>query len=419
MTERIRRRADFSSKTRELIAQRAGYRCSFPNCDQITIGPNKHQDKSSNTGVAAHIYGAATSGGGPRGTGGLSKKELQSPQNAIWLCGHHASLIDKHGGADFPPEKLFSYKALHEARIAHALSGIHTPFGWVDKMKIHSSPISAEKFEFDFAKLTLITGANSVGKTALCQWLAGVTHAQYLERWAGVPTGRKRLFLEVDYHDPEPHTVSVSFLSDKHPEYKIDKTLTTIATVPLKVVFPKTVDYFNDEDEDRPNDLELISNALNLHPYEITALCKDMSRNGSGFVKRAWFEKNHNSCILFTDVEGDDLSPWKFRALSHSQRDRVIMELGILAANQFAVIYPTLLILDSGTSPGFWRFDKGLLRLYSDFLGSPACKFQTVISLIPERVKINKSIWDGWKVIELDRKPPNVSIRSDIVEAAS
>ena len=409
MAEKTRNRAEFTSKTRELIAQRAGYRCSFPNCDRITVGPNKHPDKSSIIGVAAHIYGAATSGGGPRGTGGLTEDEIQSLQNAIWLCGNHASLIDKHGGEDYPPEKLFSYKASHEARIAHELTGIHTPFGWVDKMRVNSSPLFAEKIEFDFAKLTLITANNSVGKTALCEWFAAVTNVQYSERWSTVPKGRKKLFIEVDYHNPEQHKASVSFLSDKHPEYKLDDTTTTIPTAPLKILFPQYIHIpiRNDSEQD---DLKLISDALNLHPYEIRALCDDVATNGSDYVKSAWFEENDEHCYLFADVEGSELRPCCFRLLSHSQRERILMELGIIAANRFATMNPTVLILDAG----FRRLDTDWLRLYADFLGSPACNFQTIASINKNRINLNDLTWAGWKIIRLEGEPPNVMISTDV-----
>ena len=83
-----RKEAEFTKTTRELTARRAGFRCSFPSCDRITVGPSAEADKSSCIGIAAHIYAAAA--GGPRGSNGLSKEELKSPANAVWLCEDHA-----------------------------------------------------------------------------------------------------------------------------------------------------------------------------------------------------------------------------------------------------------------------------------------------------------------------------------------
>jgi hypothetical protein len=75
----------------------------------------------SGSGIAAHIYSAAP--GGPRGQGGLTKGELEQPENCIWLCSDHAKLVDNNRGIAFPPETLLSYKALQEARMMREVKG--------------------------------------------------------------------------------------------------------------------------------------------------------------------------------------------------------------------------------------------------------------------------------------------------------
>ena len=345
----------------------------------------------------------------------MSKDELQSQKNAIWLCGNHASLIDKHKGKDYPPEKLCAYKGLHETRIEHELTGIYTPIGWVDKMRIHSSPIFADEIEIDFARLTLITGGNSVGKTALCEWFAAITHTQYLERWSNVPIGRNRLSIEVDYHDPEPHIASVSFLANKHPEYKLDGTPTTLPTTPLKIIFPQDIrfNYYNGE----RNDLDLISEALNLHRYQLQALCEDIEPNGSNFIKRIWFEEHDEGCSMFAEIEVNDNSSGTrlFALLSQTERDQLMMELGILAANKLAVTDPTVLILDSSSC----QLNADWLRRYKDMLVSPTCKFQTIISRSSHKVQFSDLTGTGCKIIELKGTPPNVIIRTGTREEDS
>lgn len=414
MANNRRNRSEFSSKIRDLTARRAGFKCSFPGCDRITIGPAKDAHKSSNNGIAAHIYSAATSGGGPRGSGGLSEEELKSPQNAIWLCGNHASLIDKHGGEEYPPERLHSYKTLHETRIAHELTGIHTPLGWVNNVRIHSSPLFDETVEIDFAKLTLLLGQGSVGKTALCEWIAAHVDAQYLERWAKIiPDDWKRVSAELSYLNPEPHLTSACFLSEDCPKYKLDGKFTAIPATPLRIVFPGEIQFPYQEEA---NDLELVSEALNLHPYEVLALCEDMASNGSDYVKRAWFEEGDEGCHLFAEVQSIRPSrPRLFRLLSGSERARVLMEFGILAANRLAIMHPTLLILDSG----FCRLDNDWLRCYAEFLGSPTRKFQTIASIRSEEVNLSDLKWAGWKIVRFDGTPPNVVIRSGVLEEKS
>lgn len=55
-------RDDFSESTKRLLANRAGVRCSNPNCRQPTSGANTDPNKSTNIGVAAHICAAAPGG---------------------------------------------------------------------------------------------------------------------------------------------------------------------------------------------------------------------------------------------------------------------------------------------------------------------------------------------------------------------
>ena len=85
-------RDDFDEKTKDLLAKRVGYRCSNPNCRQLTSGPQADSNKSLNIGVAAHITAAAK--GGPRYDENISLEERASIENGIWLCQNCAKLID-------------------------------------------------------------------------------------------------------------------------------------------------------------------------------------------------------------------------------------------------------------------------------------------------------------------------------------
>ena len=85
-------RDDFSAADKRIVAARAGYRCSNPNCRKQTSGPQADPTKAVNIGVAAHI--TAASEGGPRYHPELSSEERSSIDNAIWLCQSCAKLID-------------------------------------------------------------------------------------------------------------------------------------------------------------------------------------------------------------------------------------------------------------------------------------------------------------------------------------
>ena len=85
-------RDDFDAKTKDLLAKRVGYRCSNPNCRQLTSGPQSDSNKVLNIGVAAHITAAAK--GGPRYDENISQRGRTSSENGIWLCQNCAKLID-------------------------------------------------------------------------------------------------------------------------------------------------------------------------------------------------------------------------------------------------------------------------------------------------------------------------------------
>jgi hypothetical protein len=106
-------RDDFSEKVKKAIALRAGYRCSFPSCDQLTVGPSEESPTAvAMVGIAAHISAAAPGLGARRYDPTMTSEERSSIQNAIWLCGNHATLIDRD-------EIKYTRKLIADWRIAH------------------------------------------------------------------------------------------------------------------------------------------------------------------------------------------------------------------------------------------------------------------------------------------------------------
>src|SRR5688572_5593980 len=85
-------RDDFSQPTKDLLAKRAGHRCSNPGCRQSTSGPQTDPNGSINVGVAAHITAASV--GFARYNPNLTRDQRSSAENGIWLCQTCAKLID-------------------------------------------------------------------------------------------------------------------------------------------------------------------------------------------------------------------------------------------------------------------------------------------------------------------------------------
>lgn len=85
-------RDDFSKRTADTLAKRAGFRCSNPDCRRPTIGAEVGGPGIVNLGVAAHI--TAASPNGPRFEPALSSSQRSDIENGIWLCQSCAKLVD-------------------------------------------------------------------------------------------------------------------------------------------------------------------------------------------------------------------------------------------------------------------------------------------------------------------------------------
>lgn len=105
-------RDDFPEKVKRLLAERVGYRCSMPECRAPTSGPHTEADKRVSVGVAAHITAAAE--GGPRYNPNLTTDERCAPENGIWMCQTHGTLVDRDE-ARYPDALLREWKATAES----------------------------------------------------------------------------------------------------------------------------------------------------------------------------------------------------------------------------------------------------------------------------------------------------------------
>jgi hypothetical protein len=111
-------RDEFTPKIKVAVALRASHRCSFPGCLQITAGPSDESPEAVNmVGVAAHIHAAAPGPGARRYLASMSPEERTDIANAIWLCGTHATMIDRDE-ATYTADVLRAMKSEHEANCA-------------------------------------------------------------------------------------------------------------------------------------------------------------------------------------------------------------------------------------------------------------------------------------------------------------
>lgn len=106
-------RDEFSNAVKLALAKRASFVCSNPDCRALTVAP---ADSDANSvlyiGKAAHIRAAAE--GGPRFDPVMTSEQRSAIENAIFLCGSCADLIDRNKGSDFSAETIHQWKRRHE-----------------------------------------------------------------------------------------------------------------------------------------------------------------------------------------------------------------------------------------------------------------------------------------------------------------
>ena len=145
-------RDNFPKSIIETLAKRVAYRCSNPNCQQLTSGPSEIEDKSVNIGVAAHI--SAASKGGPRFNADMSHEERCSINNGIWLCQNCAKLID-NDSIRYTVESLIVWKSISEGRARISIE--------FDSKNIRKNPYRMSHYREEIQETTgeLVTGVTS------------------------------------------------------------------------------------------------------------------------------------------------------------------------------------------------------------------------------------------------------------------
>lgn len=376
-------RASFSETTRRILAQRAAYRCSSPNCNRLTIGPGSKDDQVENTGKAAHIFSASK--GGPRGQATLSTAQLKSPTNGIWMCGHHADLIDKNSGKRFPAPVIKSWKALHEHRVAYEHSGGINGFGFVRSIAIKSSALFAPDTRLELAKTTFLIGKNESGKSAICEWLSSIDSLQRIQRWIS-PTPLKYV---VTFDAPIERTFSIETGTGKI-QLCLDGVAASTNHYRISVAF---LGY--ERESTSKDDRDLLCRALRLDEVSVGALA-ELITNRDLFIQSARFvrEKNddgeweHN---LYCTLQSGTKVP--FASMSSGERGRVVLDFAIAQMQSTSQFAPALLIIEwEGLS-----IDSAGLEKYAAYFSSANCKFQTLITMLERKPRMDAF---GWQMYE-------------------
>ena len=379
-------RANFSSRVRSLVAARAGYRCSFPECGRSTIGPGAGREETASIGVAAHIYAAAP--GGPRGPGHASTSELDSVGNALWLCAKHARIVDANRGDKFPAPVLLSYRDVHEARLSLELEDIATLDGWIEMVKVANAPGFCGPATVRLGKTTIFRGPSGSMKTALCEWLMASLSTDSFGRWTET---KHPISLSIRLIAPHRVHEAAVTIDSGLISYMVDDAPSPYIPLNMSVVFVRDVDTTKTMSAKRR-----LAATLGVPLARLIQLLEFLPKNPGSIVRAARHEKRK----LFLDMNGTQAG-LPFEALSGSEKVLVTIEFAVANAIFESKFKPTLLIIDSGL--GMMDVDTTCRVLRR--LAAPALRFQTIAVGPNPNADIT-----GWQAYDFAHGPP-VSVK--------
>lgn len=250
-------REDFSESTKELLARRAGFRCSI--CDAPTVLPHSVAERSLYLGEASHIHSASPSG--PRANPALTHEQRVSPDNGIHLCKVHARLIDvdvdqftaeklqqikrehedRIRSAVLPPPREYDadFLSTHETQVRHGRGSPSLHDLWVPRHVLEyrgRDPVKCDPLGLvrDLRGVLLVSGDQGSGRTSLlkriayenagshtCVWLEGrtVTETVFRDPIPSLAAGYRKLNLDEDgWHRfvSGPSSANLIILNDFH-----------------------------------------------------------------------------------------------------------------------------------------------------------------------------------------------------------
>lgn len=391
MANMANKRAGFSSQTKETIAKRAAYRCSYPDCNATLIGPGLEPDAVENIGECAHIYAAA--GKGPRSNHNLCAEDLKKPENGIFLCSKHHKLIDENEGNKYPAETLMLYKQMHEHKISEELGHINYPLMWIKKITVVESLLLKEELSYDFTKSTIITGTNGAGKSVLMEYIYTALTGRCIIR-----PENSRVILEIEFSNPVWQKVRCE-IDGGEVRYKVGEQNLTFCPFSVEVIYLR--DHYGKVKGDLINRIgaqfgekrefvkKLIEGAELKHSYLISGIKMETVRKQPYEYVRIKLQKK-------SDLEGD--CHWVFGQLSSTEQNSVIIDLIV---NYMCKVsrYKNVLFLMDWTDIN--TFDSGLLSYYFKLFYNSSIYFQTVAAMHTLWQGVD---WAGWNMITMSEE---------------
>lgn len=380
MSERI----DFSEKTKTIIAKRAGYQCSFPECNKILVGPGSASDEFIELGECAHIFAAAVNG--PRNRGSLSNEDLKRAENGIFLCREHHKIIDAKE-TEYTSELLLQYKSKHEFQISAQIGEYFYPTTWIKQLTVNDSPNMIKDKIIELGKLTLLYGKNGCGKSTIIEIIYEIFSQKILSRW-----NDENFKMTIKMDNPLIKEFCIS-INDNTIIYTSNNRQLPFIPYDMKVVFIKDKEQTYKEGKD---DLKNIANYLNVDRNFVKAMINSTGIIDGLRTKKISIEHIRSTPYLVDKLKVclNDRRERAYCSYSSTEKYTIVLDLVLSYLTQISKYKPTLFLMDWSD---FNSIDDCMKKKYLDFLQASSSHFQSIITTHT----LWNIEWTGWQIINL------------------
>jgi len=376
------KRVEFDEKTKEIIARRAGFKCSFPSCNKTLVGPGVNNNESITIGECAHIFSAVPKG--PRTDGGLDESELKRPENGIYLCRNHHKIVDRKAKDNkYTSDLLTRYKNRHEFLISAELGEYTYPLNWINYLKI-SGTIFKSPLEINLGKVTLVTGENGTGKSTIVEILYSYFEQKILPRWN---KPKFTFSTEINLDNPVLSTFTAT-IKNNQLFYSIKKEQQPFVPYDFFVLYLRETIHSNTDD------LKTIADCFGLDRAFVKSMLTTSGIKHGLRTKRMEIEETRAKPYPVDKLKVDVGNWWpqSFGSCSGTEKSSVILDIAISFATEISKFKSVLLLID--WSPTY-SFDDLNIKKYLDYLQSTQAHFQTIFVSHNPRPKLD---WSGWAI---------------------
>jgi len=365
------KREEFAPKTKRILAERAGQRCSNPDCCRSTTGPSDDSSgKSTQLGKAAHITAAAERG--PRYEPKMSPEERSSPENGIWLCAECADRVDKRENeVQYPVELLKNWKNFHESSTGTDFATIKKRASYpVRKLTLVDFAGVQGEATISFGALTIFHGTSKLNQTVgelLCIFSDREKFKQTRQPCCGatwnigrIPITEDRSFVvSVSTKEPRnfPPTGKIRlFLSDNkeviicaginHVSISIGDNCLPVFSPVINLISIegnfRHIAFGSPLSDEKQNTMEGISNFFNISVGELKDCIKGVPTDSSVF---GYSYQIRDESELYLKIRKDD-GFYPLGVLSGGEQNRFVLDMAVKIARYMAKMKPTVLTID-------------------------------------------------------------------------